>query len=308
MDHLIADEISVRSQRDQVLLTGSLACTPNTVWREKVTQWCYDLADHLNENRDLVYVALNILDRYCAIYSEKTPIDERAYEIASMASIFLAIRIAGSGILQLTTLTSMSRRGVIVQEIITMGTDMIKTLTWDHRVVTPSEFVTAIVRLIPSTGGICETRRKKLLESCAYLTEISVCDITLSHVKASELAVSAVLNSLRSSDSINLADLKTNIKTKLGIDCDSDRIASLRARLHAVYGQCANHIRDVGPHLVKDDDESDADDECTLQDPNKIIHNVSSDDVISLEHPKRVRDVDDVCPPKRARFDLTTIE
>jgi len=38
----------------------------NAVWRKMIVQWCYNVVDHIQVDREIVYVTINILDRFLA--------------------------------------------------------------------------------------------------------------------------------------------------------------------------------------------------------------------------------------------------
>jgi hypothetical protein len=275
IQQMLAKEAAIRRQGDHVKLNDAhaeVAGIPNLVWREKVAHWCYGVVDHLNESRSVVYVAMNILDRYCAVSaSDGCSMDERTYEMASMTAIFLAVRIAGSGNLCLQELTSMSRGQVRVRDIISTGTSMIKILTWEHRIVTPLDFVGVWLDLISE-----DLRSQHVFDSACYLVEIAVCDSALSPSKASDVALAAVMNSLGEtpSDQENFAKA---VKQATGIVFDTSEFSSLRARLQGIYSQSADSSsKNDEPHLI--------DDECrepvqAICQPSILVASISSDEL-----------------------------
>jgi hypothetical protein len=275
---LLAAEETVREQSDQQLLvSGLVRCAPNRIWREKVTQWFYDVADHLHENRSIVYVAINMLDRYCTDCAQKLkPMDERDYEVSSLASIYLAVRISGPEELRLQDLLHMTRGGVTMREIVATGTDMIKSLKWDHRIVTPYDFLGALLDILPSSS-----RRSSVLDSATYIIELSVCDISLSHLKASDIALAAVLNGLGRSPVNDVEDFVKSLKTLTDIDPTNQGIASLRNRLHRLYCLSYDSQQSNGPHVIIDEDEDMEDTSWT----STISTRISQDDLLQADHP-----------------------
>jgi len=253
-------------QQEQPSLIGeNQKWAPNLIWREKVVQWSYDVADHLNEERSVVYVAINILDRYCAIKSsEELNMDEKTYEIASLSAIFLAVRIAGSGNLLISELVSMSRGGITTQDIISTGTAIVHELNWEYKIITPMDFAKSFLKLLPASSHC------GILGSASYLTEIAVCDVILSHAKASFLAIAACLNVLQSDLPSAVPSFVKAVHDTTAIEAESDEIQDLCARLAGVYSRSTgddshrfNHIEsaDSGPHIIEDDsdDEDDLD-------------------------------------------------
>jgi Cyclin, N-terminal domain/Cyclin, C-terminal domain len=223
----------------------------NCVWREKVVKWCYDVADHLNEERTIVYVAMNILDRYCTTIAP--PLDEKKYEIASLSSLFLAVHIAGSGLLTLQELVSMSRGGISLQDIVAEGTAITRSISWKHPIITPVDFVRAIIRLIPSLNS--SEHKQALLDSSSYVIELALCDDFFSNVKPSNLAVAAVLNGLESNVCPGGKRVRHALMKATSFAISSfDEVTVLCARLLCIYNQSAENMLQCGPHLIEDED------------------------------------------------------
>lgn len=255
IQRMLQAERVIRRQRDHSKLNNEEigTCSPNLVWREKVAQWYYGVVDSLNESRSVVYVAMNILDRYCAVY-EGCSMDENTYELASMTAVFLAVRIAGSGSLYVSQLTSMSKGSTRVRDIVSMGTAMLKALTWDHRLITPLEFVSEWLELLPETN---EARKQQILDSASYLVEIAVCDASFARSSPSDLALAAVLNALGPRQGIATGKFSRTVKLTTGVVVESVTLFSLRARLQGIYSQSADSREPSGPHLVPDDEEEE---------------------------------------------------
>lgn len=165
----------------------------NSLWRQKVALWCYQVVDHLDEERSTVYVAMNILDRFCSALLARADMDEHAYEVASMTALFLAVRIAGSGDLEMSELLPMSRKGISAQEMMLTGTSIIEMLDLSKRIVTPLDFISSLMDHLPLS---LKSNAARLRESACYLAEMAVCDTVLSSCKASEVAYVALLNSI----------------------------------------------------------------------------------------------------------------
>lgn len=278
LETMLEQELELSTASDE-----SITCRSDVpaAWREKVTLWFYDVVDHLGEGRSLVYVAMNILDRYCDQLAKSAPMDEDSYELASMTALFLAERIAGSGNLRVSQLTPMSRRGVELQDIVSTGTSMIKTLNFDHRVVTPFDFLPLLLGV--TLPNVDTTTTQSVLETANYMIEISVCDESLSRRNPSYIALAAILNSMVAI----LPDSKVrsyceviNRTTDLSTHCDS--VLSIRRSLENMHEQSAdtNHRGEVR-HVIEDQDEEQHNVNFPLCAP--IVRTVSSDDICSSD-------------------------
>lgn len=250
VERLLVLEKGMLKEHDQVSHASSAEISaPSLIWRERVVQWCYDVADHIGESRSVVYVAMNILDRFGATQSSE--VDERNYEVASMTAFFLAIRIWGSGSLRIEELRSMSRAGINIKEIVAMGTSMVEALTWNHRLVTPLDFVRCFMELLPCESDFTS---QVIMESACYLIEIAVCDVSLSHCKPSEVAAAAMMNALRACRGSEAASFGSNLRRTFGINPDSSTMSSLCARLDGMYSQSADNGQYSSPHIIEDED------------------------------------------------------
>jgi Cyclin, N-terminal domain len=265
--------------------------SPNIVWREKVVQWCYDVIDHLEEERSVVYIAMNILDRYCATIA--ADLDERTYELASLSSIFLAVRVAGSGELLLPELLSMSRTGVSAQDVILTGTSIINELTWDQAVDTPIDYVMDYVQLLPGIDCEDSARLKQvIIDTASYLTEIAVCDYLASQTDSASIAAAALLNALQATLQNEIPRFIKALQKTSKIDANSETIKALSMRLHALY-KCSLENNDVaddeeeeqddegsssGPHLIEDDDDTVVDETNISSTENKRSYHLLHDD------------------------------
>lgn len=243
----------------------------NAVWREKVVQWCYDVADHLEEDRRIVYVAMHILDRFV------TPeMDEKQYELASLTCIFLAVRIAGHSDLKLEELVTMSRSDISVKEIMKIGTQIIEDFNWDQKIMPPIDFLDKLTRLLPFDSS----RKQAIFESTNYLLEVSVCDVSLISAKASSLAAAALLVVLQ--NTLHIKNLQSYSDTLLKhVPIEEAEVAKLCRRLNCLPLE----DNSSGPHLIEDD-EADIDVVETTTMPSLKR---SGCDIVPQDEPKRVR-------------------
>jgi hypothetical protein len=236
---------------------GSLSSgTVLAYWREKVAQWFYDVVDHLGECRSVVYLAMHILDRYSSYLAKKSPLNEEVYEVASMTALFLSIRIAGSGNLQLPQLIPFSRGGITVKDLMATGTEVIRVLNWDHRVVTPFDFLPVFLDIVPSLKDI--SKRRRILDRASYLAEISVWDVSLSMRKPSEVALSAILNAMTfiasASETRAFSESIGNID---GISTHTDTIHHIRARLQGMHRLSADSSQASRAHFIAEEEGTD---------------------------------------------------
>lgn len=254
---LVDAEVRLCCQPDHQLLAAScLSDLPSAVWRERVAMWCYSIADHLGESRSIVSVALSILDRFTAnAVSRQGTMDSKRYEVASMTAMFLAVRIAGSGNLSVHDLLSMRCDSKIrSNDIVDLGSEMVKELSWQPRMVTPHQFLAQLLETIPGS-----TQRSVVGSSARYLLELAVCDLELSRSRCSTVALAAFMNALHADAPVLLGPLVQQVRAVTSVDPLSDDISTIRRRLHRIYSCSYESHRSTLPHVIVDSDSESVD-------------------------------------------------
>jgi hypothetical protein len=278
---MISMERSTRKCNDQVAVEDCTISIQNHPWRERVAQWCYDVVDHLGASREVVYHAMNILDRYLAASCEEGSMDKLDYELASITSLFLALRVSGAINLKVTELLQMSRSGLQIKDILSTGTIILEALTWEHRILTPTDFVKAILGLLQSAID-CKTCLS-LYELSSYLVEISVCDQNFSRIPPSKIAFVALLVAMKCDPD---CAIDQNIFTyfihmvhqETGMSLDSAEIKPLFSRLQRIYKQSQDSSPVTSPHLIIDEEEETT---VNIQRSSDILTHLKNSDVTS---------------------------
>lgn len=265
---LVAEDV-IGQSNDHLSLLENNSFLRIVAWREKIAQWFYDVVDYMNEPRATVFVAMNILDRYSAVRLQNEDIVVgQTYKIAAMTAIFLAIRIAGSGDLRINDLIRASRGNFGVQDVISTGRSMIDVLTWGIRIVTPHDFIDAILQCLPSS--ITDTAKASLREAASYVVELSVYDAFFARLSASKVAVAALLHSIEgtsgSADSVFTNSDRSAFhdvlhKVKHTRESSAD-ITSIKSRLHCLYSrvEMEDTSQEKSLHYISDE-ELDSDEE-----------------------------------------------
>lgn len=302
---MLTDEAQLLENHDYIALRMN-GFSQNLVWREKVAEWCYKVTDHLGEDRSVVYSAISILDRFCA--NPKNQMTEPDYQVASMTALFLSVRISGSGGLTVQDLASMSRGDISERDIVSVGTKMIKSLSWDQRLLTPFDFLRVFLLSLPKSA--IESDKLSLRDTAYYLIEISVYDAVLSKRPASEVAAAAFLNSIQVHQRHDLVTFASDLCEPIGSDEPAFR--SVCDRVHSMYEKSSGYK--CTPNLV-----SDCEDEATVNTPDfsSTIYVTSSNHSVVIvetdDHlPKTRKAPEDaftgtVPRSKRVRVDLTSL-
>jgi hypothetical protein len=173
----------------------------NNVWRKMVVQWCYNVVDHIHADREIVYVAINILDRFLASYaSAPSPkardylSDRKDYEAAVMTSLLITLKLQGISDLGIQDLIKMSSRSIASKDIILAGKAIVESLKWNKQIPTAARFAHALVDLLPA--DVRRETREALYDQCIFFIELSVQDKRASGELPSLLAWMALENAM----------------------------------------------------------------------------------------------------------------
>ena len=67
-------------------------------WRRKLCEWCFEVVDHFNYDREVVSFALYYLDRSASLRtadSSDEPLPKREYQLLAVTALYMAIKIHG---------------------------------------------------------------------------------------------------------------------------------------------------------------------------------------------------------------------
>ena len=224
---------------------------PPTLWRERVIGWFNDVADHVGEARETVFVASDILDRFVVVNSLHAQ-SERHYETAALTALFLAVRIAGNATLEVFDVIRMSRSGVRVREIVDCGKRMTSSLSWDRRLFTPTQFLKAAINALPVSLADTKTRNA-IIEAASHLAHLSVSDSFFVGMKPSKIALAALsIIVSRHHDSVRSA-FDEIVKVGFGASSDDQGLCIVRNRLlhsQSLYSHQSHPITDSTESLA----------------------------------------------------------
>jgi len=171
----------------------------NPIWRKLIVQWCYAVIDRIGADRELVCIAVGILDRYIAAQSPSKRVhqvtDKKAYETSVMSSLLLTTRLfAADSCICMNDLVEKSATSISISDIVETAQDMYKSLTWETNSPTAIRFAHAIVQLLPKT--LPESSKAEIFQNSVYEIEQSVHDEVCMSLPASLVAWMAVDNIL----------------------------------------------------------------------------------------------------------------
>jgi Cyclin, N-terminal domain/Cyclin, C-terminal domain len=164
-------------------------------------------------SREVVSVAMNLLDRYSALIVEKTSstwicdgtlhaVFKLDFQLTSMGCLFIASKLYDSHhpMFQekpstLACLVHMTKSCFSEQQLAVKEKEILKTLYWKVHPPTPQVFV-SLLALELKRSSLHQVVSAELEDLAAYLIELSVTDYFFVSFKPSEVALASLLYSL----------------------------------------------------------------------------------------------------------------
>ena len=190
-DYLAADlQARLRDARPSVGDDGGEEDRLCAAWREKICEWCYEVVDHFDFDRQTAEVALNFLDRYLAARA----VDRRAFQLAAVTSLYLAAKLCQPARLRVASLVELSRGNFTAEHITTMEDDLLARLGWRVHPPTAAAFLGDFLHL--AAGEVGAAALHEVGELARFLTELAVCDYWFVPKKSGSVALAAVLGAM----------------------------------------------------------------------------------------------------------------
>jgi hypothetical protein len=214
--------------------------------------------DHLNSPRDVVFLAMNFLDRISAHKGATRTITKEEYELTSTTCIFLAMRVSSTRTdLKVADFLQVCESRLQVAQIQATGAKLLQNLSLKTPMTNPSTFAKAYLQLLQPV--VSPEDALSLLETSMYLIELSVCDHYLAKVPPSKLAFAAVVACVQSALDGPQVDRKTQeafykaLEEETSLSVSSSDIHSYCLRLLANYHQNREGITTLAPVLIQDE-------------------------------------------------------
>lgn len=177
--------------------------TIDHVCRFKMTEWCYTVIDYIKFRRETVSIAMNYLDRFLASgcpRAEQVMNSRREYQLASMTSLFMAIKINEPVIVDITLMTELSKGVYNLSDFKKMETDILFGLNWYVNGPTAQSFAVHLLTLMRqkqeqllSMGFTSPAvNYDDLMQLVTYKIELSVGEHQLMTQKPSVIATASI--------------------------------------------------------------------------------------------------------------------
>jgi len=217
-------------------------------WREKICKWVYQVADHFDLTRDIVYITMNYMDRICAA-SNVTELlqDKNLFQLLAMAALCVAIKIHGeldtsvpwaeSSILH--TIVYLSQSHFTANDLEIMEMSALQRMQWHLHPPTPQLFVSYFIELYPTEEKI------ELKDIALYFVELSVHDYYFVSFKPSVIALAALSNAaciFGRSESL-ISDIQEDLFRHNGYR-EEAKIDACRVRLEKLFANTGTEVED----------------------------------------------------------------
>lgn len=178
-------------------------------WRRKLSEWCYEVVDHFNFDREVVSYAMSFLDRTVAALTTtgafdadakiqeqqgpppQEPVSKRKIQLIAVTALMMAIKIHGETDdlegprrkLRIGTFVTLSHGFFTVETIEAMERKMLELLKWNVNPPTSLRFINSYLALCPEWDSPDEeqprqqyaTAMRNITDVARYLSELSVC-------------------------------------------------------------------------------------------------------------------------------------
>jgi len=244
-------------------------------WREKICEWSYQVADHFDLSRDLVYIALNYVDRVCAASNTVELLrDKNRFQLLAMAALCLAIKlhggmdthVPGTEASIVETILHLGRGHFTAEQLKAMEIDALQRLQWLLNPPTPQDFVSYLLVLFPMEG------KTEINDIALYVIELSVHDYYLISSKPSVLALAAISNAARMlghSDAW-MVDIQEDLLRHDGYE-ETVNIDACKNRLGRLYANTGTKLEDF-TDISALNNSNNLNEICREQSPTSVLY------------------------------------
>lgn len=201
------------------------------VCRLKMTQWCYNIIDYIQFRRETVGIAMSYLDRFLCTgctRAEQVLNCRKQYQLASMTTLFMAIKINEPIMIDMNILTDLSKGLYTHDDFKQMEMDILFALNWRVNGPTAQAFMVHILALLKeqistvSSATRLSLDLQKILEPAIYQIELSVGEYGFVTQKPSVVATASILNSLEQFPLLkrSLIASLTEVSSRVGIQLE----------------------------------------------------------------------------------------
>lgn len=164
--------------------------------RESMVEWSYKVVDYLGFDQETVEIAVNYFDRYLLTPNgSETLTDSKQFQLANMACLYLSIKIHEDVVLDSKFMANLSNNLFTYKEVEAMELHVLATLGWWVNPPSSLAFLREYTELLPAT--VSDETKEKAYALCELQVQAAVIDYNFVNVRASTVALFAVMNALK---------------------------------------------------------------------------------------------------------------
>mmetsp|Transcript_10324 Transcript_10324/g.15178 ORF Transcript_10324/g.15178 Transcript_10324/m.15178 type:complete len:328 (+) Transcript_10324:177-1160(+) len=187
----------------------------NECWRRKICEWLFQVVDHCEFDRQVVFIALNYLDRTAsaAIKTEGHSIDEKKFQLLATTCFYIAMKLHSTKDnsdlqdltaddmpqckLRITEFVQLSRGLFAVAALEEKEREILDMLDWHVNPPTAVLVITLLINFLPQNilpSKELLNAKVEIYEVSRYLSELGVCVSSIAfNYTPSEIAYAAIL-------------------------------------------------------------------------------------------------------------------
>lgn len=167
--------------------------------RMAIVDWCYGVVDHCQFSREVVAVAMDMVDRYLSIPSkvgDEALRDQNKFQLLSITALYVAIKVNEPVAMSSDLFAEICHGSYTVDEIEDMERTLLTGLSWRCNAPTAHQVGLFILSLFRHYIDIPEGTWGFLMDEIKYLAELAVRDYNFSTQRASTIALATIFNAI----------------------------------------------------------------------------------------------------------------
>jgi len=221
-----SQDIALSSESDGVRVDD--AC------RRKMIEWCFQVVQFYDIEREIVVVGFSYVDRYIGELTDRSILNDRKkYQLLVMTSIYLGTKVFGTKVIDINLLVNLGRETYLKEEFEEMERDILETLQWRVHPPTSMSFVRHLL-MVASMLKMDADLVLELQKLSYFQIEKSLYEYKNSLINPSVVAICSIVNSLEHELFDTLAhEVKTSFILELMRICNIDQESD-----DVQYGRC----------------------------------------------------------------------
>ena len=177
--------------------------------RKLMVDWCFTVVDAFALNREAVWVALSLLDRYLSSSNGRS-IDAlkctHSFQRCAITALYMAIKIHEPSVLGIKLLVKLCRGAYTEGDIIATEGEILFALDWRvcASLTAPMEYVRHFVWLLPEIAHVAED----ILANAAMRMDVVTSDAYFSTCRSSSVGVACLAGALDDVSATSLLDVE----------------------------------------------------------------------------------------------------